>query len=118
MKKFFIILLFLFSIPVFSKNTETIESNIVRLKTYLDVQFSKSPNNYTTRDEAQEFVTQFFHDLAFRHFLEAWIVVCDEDNNPPDVIKNHKLIIDVYYQEHIDSDEPPKFISLVVENKP
>lgn len=56
------------------------------------------PNDDTTRNDVDDEMTAILNNLMDRGLLNDFAVVCDETNNPPELIDEHKLNLDVAIQ--------------------
>jgi len=60
---------------------------------------------FNTPDTRTEIITRLdpiFKELQVNHFLYNYKIICDATNNPPELIDNHGIVIDVMYDRHKD----------------
>lgn len=74
-----------------------------RLFTELERKISKASrsklfedNNAFTRSQFVATVEPYLRDIKGRGGIEGFLIKCDEENNGPDVLNNHKFIGDIY----------------------
>ncbi len=77
--------------------------NVRRLFLYLEKATAKTaqyfvfePNTAFTRQRVVSTLSPIFSQVKSQQGLYDYMIVCDERNNPPDVIDQNELIIDIY----------------------
>lgn len=55
-------------------------------------------NDPQIRHRAQRYVEAFVQEAVENNKIDRFMVVCDHTNNPPQVIVDGAMILDVYYQ--------------------
>ena len=86
-----------------SKPTAFDRMNVRRLFLYLEKATAKTaqyfvfePNTAFTRQRVVSTLSPIFSQVKSQQGLYDYMIVCDERNNPPDVIDQNELIIDIY----------------------
>ena len=86
-----------------SKPTAFDRMNVRRLFLYLEKATAKTaqyfvfePNTVFTRSRVISTLTPIFSQVKAQQGLYDYMIVCDERNNPPDVIDQNELVIDIY----------------------
>lgn len=54
------------------------------------------PNDFTTRTTVLSLLNPIFQRVKSTRGLFDYLIVCDERNNPPSVIDNNELVVDIY----------------------
>lgn len=70
-------------------------------------------NDRFTRAEVDEKVSAYLRDVQGRRGLERFQVVCDESNNPPQVVENNQMVCDVLLTPTSSAEDIPLRIVLV-----
>jgi len=67
-------------------------------------QYDGKINDSTTRYHVAADIGAFGDELINRKAICDYTVVCDETNNPPSIIDNGELMVDVYFKQHRSID--------------
>ena len=57
--------------------------------------FLFEPNDTVTRNQFKNLINSFFNDLVTKRGIYSYLVVCDESNNPPEIIAQNQMYCDV-----------------------
>lgn len=75
--------------------------NVARLMAYIRYELARitrpfvfEPNDAQTRQEVATIIEQFLADIVDKRGIQDFVVQCDEDNNPPQVIDRSELFVD------------------------
>jgi phage tail sheath protein FI len=86
-----------------SKPTAFDRMNVRRLFLYLEKDTAKTaqyfvfePNTAFTRQRVVSTLSPIFSQVKSQQGLYDYMIVCDERNNPPDVVDQNELVIDIY----------------------
>ncbi len=67
-------------------------------------QFVFKPNDALTRNKIVSSISSFLEDVKSRRGLEQYLIICDNSNNPPSVIKDNLLQCDIIFQPNYSFD--------------
>ena len=77
--------------------------NVRRMFLYLEKAVRKTikyyvfePNTFSTRQNILAVLTPIFQRVKSTQGCYDFLIVCDERNNPPTVIDNNELVVDIY----------------------
>lgn len=62
------------------------------------------PNNATTRNFAAAEANIQLDRFVIANSICSYEVICDESNNPEDVVDSHKLVLDAKFRQNIEDD--------------